>query len=144
METIDRARFEHRLLELFRSHVIAVLPRRPVDRHILFKSAILMFGAETTLDETAVNAALARWQATTGVGLDYVTWRRHLVDAGYLLRDRARTRYCPARPPEELSGIRFAPDVDGVDVPAVVEAARSEAVRRKREHLSAPQEGAEG
>ena len=131
-ETIDRARFERRLLELLRAR--SGWPRRPVDRQILLKSAILALGPARELDETAVNEAIMRWQVATGVGLDYVTWRRYLVDAGYLTRDRARTVYAPATPPEELSGVRFSPDVHEVDVPALLRQDRDAIAKRKDEH----------
>ena len=127
MQSIDRERFERRLLELLRAK--SGFPRKPVDRHILLKSAALMLGVGG--DEAAVNAAIMRWQALTGAGLDYVTWRRYLVDWGYLARDRARTAYAPAVPP----GVSFAPEVAGVDIPRLIAAGRAETERRRQEFL---------
>jgi hypothetical protein len=82
-----------------------------------------------------VNAALLRWQAALAIGLDYVSWRRLLVDAGYLCRDRARTAYSVAQPTEETTGIRFTPDIEEIIPMQVVEDFRREAAAKREEYL---------
>lgn len=82
--------------------------------------------------ETEVNASLLRWVAVTGLATDYVTWRRYLVDSGWLVRDRARSWYRKATPDPSTTGVAFATEVDGLDVPGIFHEARVAAEARKR------------
>jgi hypothetical protein len=126
---VKAPQFARRLFELTRG-LGAGLPRMGEDRHILWKSAVLMIPAGEH-PEVEINRCLMRWLAVTQLATDYVSWRRYLVDAGYLTRDRARTLYRVSSPAPETTGVRFEPDVDGVDVEtAIAEGRRAEAAKK--------------
>jgi hypothetical protein len=90
---------------------------------------------ETPLDQTVVDARLAHWIDTSGIKeLDYVTLRRHLVDAGYLARRADGTHYrVVAEPPGRP---RCEAGVADLDLQGVLRARREEVARRKAEYLA--------
>lgn len=130
MVVVAAPRFTRRLLELTRGGG-AGNTRRQDDRQILLKSASLMI-PDGEQPETEVNTCLLRWVAVTGLRTDYVTWRRYLVDAGWLVRDRARSWYRKANPDPAVTGVTFEPEVDALDIPAVFQVARAAEGERKR------------
>jgi hypothetical protein len=133
VEEVDADRFTSRLGKLFMCN-LSGMPRRNVDRQILLKSAALSIGPLATPNEAQVDAVLQQWRSAMRLQLDHVAWRRQLVDAGYLQRDRARTAYAVSQPPEETTGVRFAPDVEEVVVVEVVDRVRREAGSRRMEY----------
>jgi hypothetical protein len=133
VQEVDADRFTRRLGQLSMSN-LSGMPRRNVDRQILLKSAALSIGALATGDEAEVDAALLKWRNALRLQLDHVAWRRQLVDAGYLQRDRARTAYSVSQPSDETMGVRFAPDVEEVVVLEVVDRIRREAESRRMEY----------
>src|SRR3990172_293110 len=129
MVVVTASPFARRLLDLTRGGG-AGPSRRAEDRHLLFKSAALMIPSGEHA-ETEVNACLMRWLAATRLVTDYVSWRRYLVDAGYLIRDRARSHYQLPTPDPEATGVRFEPEVNAIDVESVMaEGRRAEDARR--------------
>jgi hypothetical protein len=106
-------------------------PRNHRDRAILFQSVLRMLPGEELLDAATVGAGLQRWisEVAPHMGVDHVTLRRMLVDAGYLARDDAGSWYrtCPGG-----SGrFTFGPGVEEVDPAAVIHEARSRAQARR-------------
>ena len=130
--TVDE--FKQRLEALCLSAGGRGLPRRRRDWDILFKSITLALEAGRDYSEKEVNQVVEEWLAGIGqaIEIDYVTLRRHLVDAGYLVRDLAGTSY---RLGLEVITELFEPATDAVDPAAVVEEARSRKEQRKRQYL---------
>jgi hypothetical protein len=129
MPHLSESQFVHRFVSL----VLAGrdYPRRPEDQHILLLSAVLAFDPLKTYTEGEVNETLRRWVHRFGenLGLDHVTLRRYLVDAGYLQRDSAGSTY-RARP--EAGFYTFDASITALDLDLVLEEARQERARRKQ------------
>lgn len=129
MPHLSEAQFVHRFVSL----VLAGrdYPRRPEDQHILLLSAVLACDPLKTYTEGEVNEILRRWVSRFGenLGLDHVTLRRYLVDAGYLQRDSAGSAY-RVRP--EAGFYTFDPSITALDLDLVLEEARQERARRKQ------------
>ncbi|NIM95815.1 MAG: DUF2087 domain-containing protein [Anaerolineales bacterium] len=71
------------------------LPKKRIDRHIIFISATLTLEPDHEYSESEINDELRKWAALFGdcFSLDYVMMRRYLVDEGYLHRDTAGKSY---------------------------------------------------
>jgi hypothetical protein len=94
-----------------------------------------MLSVSQPYSEQAVNEALKEWisKVGTGFGVDHVTLRRYLVDAGYLHRDAYGTSYQVQ--PNGRDEVVFEPEVGQVDPVAVVRKARQQAAARKRARM---------
>jgi hypothetical protein len=70
-------------------------PRRPADAALLVRIAATRLAPGRDYREAEVNAALREWLATFSDehGIDHVTLRRELVDAGFLARDKSGALY---------------------------------------------------
>jgi hypothetical protein len=134
MSKINAAEFKQRLEALLLSPGGRGLPRKRRDWDILFKSIMLALEAGRDYSEKEINQVVEEWLDGIGqaIEIDYVTLRRHLVDAGYLVRDLAGTSY---RVGLEAMAELFEPATDTVDPAAVVEEARSRKEQRKRQYL---------
>ena len=134
MPKITADEFRQRLEALLLSPGGRGLPRKRRDWDILFKSIALALESGRDYSEKEVNQVVVEWLAGIGqaIEIDYVTLRRHLVDAGYLVRDLAGTSY---RVGLEAMAELFEPATDAVDPAAVVEEARSRKEQRKRQYL---------
>ena len=95
MSKITADEFKQRLEALLLSPGGRGLPRKRRDWDILFKSITLALEAGRDYSEKEVNQIVEEWLDGIGqaIEIDYVTLRRHLVDAGYLIRDLAGTSY---------------------------------------------------
>ncbi len=111
------------------------LPKKRRDQQILFKSIMLLLDPATEYTETELNQRLENWLAEVGqtVELDHVSLRRHLVDEGYLNRDKAGVTYRVSV--EGMAGL-FDPAIDKLDPAAVLEEARQRRELKKREYLN--------
>ena len=109
------------------------LPRSRPDQVLLFALAAGRFEAGRTYDEKGVNEVLRGWLegASVPYGVDHVTVRRCLVDARFLVRDKAGTGYevAPARIHEAI-----ADDVQELDPGRIIAEVRQLRAQRKREH----------
>ena len=133
METeITTGEFQRRIAALCLGGVGPSLPRRRRDRHILLKSVALLLGHGGSYTEARINAVLKAWLEAMGpsVRLDHVSLRRHLIDEGYVVRDRAGRTYevCPS---QASSGL-FEPALEHVDPLESVRTARAEREERRR------------
>jgi hypothetical protein len=126
---ISAEEFEKRLSALALSGVQFNLPRKQRDRHILFRSAAQALDADHQYSEPDLNAELALWLQGIGIGIDHVTLRRHLVDEGYLIRERDGSTYVTSL--EGGRAYEFESSVATVDSYAVVNNARLSAAQRK-------------
>jgi hypothetical protein len=131
---ISIVEFKERLTLLCLSGGGRGFPRKPLDRHILFKSVTLMLKSHRTYTETKVNESLTQWLTLVGqaIELDHVSLRRDLVDAGYLIRDAAGSSY---RVDSEQVSELFEVGVEGIDPVAVLEDSARKTEARKREYL---------
>jgi hypothetical protein len=134
VKPISIAEFQDRLAVLCPG-MSGGLPRRQRDRHIVFRSIVQMLSVSQPYSEQAVNEALKEWisKVGTGFGVDHVTLRRYLVDAGYLHRDAYGTSYQVQ--PNGRDEVAFESEVGQVDPVDVVRKARQQAAARKRARM---------
>ncbi|MCB1693456.1 MAG: DUF2087 domain-containing protein [Pseudomonadales bacterium] len=128
----DKQQVERVFARLFNGGLIERVPKRADDAQVfLALAAASLPGAAHA--ETEVNLHLAAWleDIVTPVSMDYVTVRRALVDAQFLLRDVSGHRYSPNF--RKISSVltEEAMQVRPVDVMIQVHAER-EARRRAR------------
>ncbi len=110
------------------------LPKKPLDRHILFISSILKLEPGRRYSESELNDGLRTWSSRFGgpFGLDHVTLRRYLVDEKYLARDPAGGTYELA-----ASGLpyTFDPAIRALDLDQLVSAAKQARELKKQQYL---------
>ena len=137
-QTVTREYFIKRVADLCLRSGMSGLPKDDLDRHILYKSAVLAFDPDTVLTEKEVTARLETWVHTISQikNIDGVTLRRYLIDTGYLTRSKDGTQYRVARPGPQPPF--YEAGVDAVDVGEVIASARAEIERRKQAYLSKP------
>jgi hypothetical protein len=104
------------------------LPVRPHDLKVLLTLAAAQFEPGRRYSEPQVNDRLQEWLEPfcSPFGVDHVTVRRCLVDAGLLARDKAGATYELAR---KLSPLKVEPA-------AVMAEIQRERQTRKRAHLA--------
>jgi hypothetical protein len=111
------------------------LPKDIRDQHILMKSIILTLEPSMSFTELDINKHIINWidNFCQIQGLDQVTLRRRLIDAGYLTRtkDGATYQVSASGPHNQY----FDESVEQVDIAAEIGKARQEIGRRKREYL---------
>jgi hypothetical protein len=109
------------------------IPKKQLDRHILFISAILGLDSSRQYSEKELNEPLHAWTTRFGanVGLDHVTLRRLLVDEGYLNRDAAGSFY--ALKATDLP-YTFDPGIESLDLGELIYAAKRAREERKLLH----------
>jgi hypothetical protein len=135
-QTVTREYFIKRVAELCLRSGMSGLPKDDLDRHILYKSAVLTFDPQAVFTEKEVTARLGTWIDTLCQikNIDGVTLRRYLIDTGYLTRSKDGSQYRVAHPGPQPSF--FDESIDSVDVPEVIDSARAEIERRKQAYLS--------
>ncbi len=123
MTHITDAQFRDRFVALYFSG--QDLPKKPLDRQIVFISALLKLESGRTYSESELNAELQRWVLAFGrrYSLDHVTLRRYLIDERYLIRDSAGGAYQLAdltSAPTTFDGTLFNLDLDALIAEAKV------------------------
>lgn len=133
---ITAPEFKRRLVALLGSGGGPWLPRRPRDRHILFRCATRDLAPDRSLSEREVNGLLEAWLQSVGrpLEIDRVALRRELVDAGYLERDTAGREYRVRR--EGGGAVAFLTEVEAVDPEETLTAARIRTEERRRRALA--------
>ena len=135
MNPIPCDQFKKRLVDLCARSGLSVLPRKYRDRQILLKSIVLTLSTEEEYTEREINEKLRLWLRNIGrcLDLDHVTLRRHLVDEGYLERDKDGSRYrvCVSG----QSRTMFEPAVEDIDVYEVVRVGEELIEQRKQDYL---------
>ena len=132
VNTVTANEFEERLALLCLRG--SGFPKRPRDRHILYRSVIQTLDTTTPYSEQQLNMALQNWLSEIGgvLDTDHVTLRRYLVDEGYLVRDAKGSAY--SANPVGRRIVEFEETVAALDPFALVKAAKERAAARKREH----------
>jgi hypothetical protein len=69
------------------------IPRHPQRRDILLAIFCMRMRRRYPYTESELNELLADAIADVNADVDHVTWRRFLIDLGFVKRDRAGTRY---------------------------------------------------
>jgi hypothetical protein len=137
-ELIGRESFTNRLIALCVRSAVRTLPRKPSDRAILLRSIVQGLEPGRVYGEAWINERIQAWRAGVAPSLDtdHVTLRRELVDARFLGRDANGAGYWLALRPG--AAVEFAPEIEGLDVRGLVEAARQRAAARSRAHRRPP------
>jgi hypothetical protein len=107
------------------------LPVRRGDLELLLALAAPRFEAGRTYAEGEVNDVLRGWLATfcAPFGIDHVTFRRCMVDAGILQRDRAGSVY-------RIDPARIEPGYASVDLAELLAEVAADRAARKRAHAA--------
>jgi hypothetical protein len=110
------------------------LPRRHLDRHVLFISAILQLDFERQYSEFELNDQLRTWINSfgTNLGVDHATLRRFLVDERYMKRDVAGSSY--ALNPTDLP-YTYDRSIESIDLSELVNEAKRAKEERKQLHM---------
>ena len=139
-QTVTRDYFVKRVVQLCLRSGLSDLPKDELDRHILYKSALLAFARDAVYTEKEVTARLDSW--VSGIcqikNMDGVTLRRYLIDTGYLTRSKDGAQYRVARPGPQPPYYDAA--IDSLDMVEVIDNARAEIERRKQAYLRKTQE----
>jgi hypothetical protein len=134
-QPITREYFIKRLTDLCLRSGLSGFPTDVTAQHILLKSAVITFGNGNGFTEQAVNEKLKLWiqEIVHLKSMDHSTLRRMLVDAGYFTRNKDGSSYqvVSAAPQPGF----FEDSVDQIDIAAVLQNAREEIARRKKEYL---------
>src|SRR5688500_19161570 len=107
---------------------LTALPVRPHDLKVLLKLAAAQFEPGRKYSEPQVNDRLQEWLQPfcSPFGVDHVTLRRCLVDAGLLVRDKAGATY-------ELAARRRSPRMD-VEPGQIMADVQLDTAQRQRTH----------
>lgn len=137
-ETISTDQFTERLEAICLRGGVREWPRKPLDQHVLLKSATFGLEPDRDYSEAEINERLAPWCKNVGRNMiiDHAVLRRYLADAGYLTRDAAGTTY---RLNVEKAREQFDPAVETINPAAVLEDARRRNEERKRKYLARQQ-----
>lgn len=139
-QTVTRDYFVKRVVQLCLRSGLADLPKNELDRHILYKSAVLGFDPHAIFTEKEVTSQLETWvhDVSQIKIMDGVTLRRYLIDTGYLTRSKDGSEYRVAHPGPQPPF--YDADIDSVDVVEEIDNARAEIERRKQAYLRKNQE----
>lgn len=134
-QPVTKDYFIKRIGDLCLKSGLAGFPKDMTDQHILLKSAIIMIGQSGSFTEQEINEKLETWvrHISQNKGIDRVTLRRRLVDTGYLVRSKDGASYRIASPGSQPRS--FEPAIEQMDILRIIEAAREEIARRKREYI---------
>lgn len=131
---ITKDYFTKRLADLCLKSGLKGFPKDQTDQQILLKSAMLIIGQSGSFTEQEINEKLDTWVHICQIkGIDRVTLRRRLVDTGHLIRSKDGASYQIATPGPEPH--LFEDAINQLDIGRVIENAREEIARRKREYL---------
>jgi hypothetical protein len=134
-EKIYVDQFKKRLIDLLVRSRQEMLPKKFEDRQIILKSVAMFLEQGRDYGEREINAAIQGWLMTVGrdMRVDVFSIRRELVDRKYLVRDKRGMCYRVWT--EGYGQSLFEPEVDAVDVMAVIEEGRVEIETRKQAFL---------
>jgi hypothetical protein len=130
-QSISSEEFRKRIAQLCLTAHTTELPRRLRDRHILLKALSLRFDSGRIYTEAEVNRVIETWLSEVGQSLeiDHVTFRRSLIDEGYLRRDSNGCSY----EIDHFADMQFTfdDDVAAIDAQVIVHEAAEEIARRR-------------
>ncbi|MFW6097614.1 MAG: DUF2087 domain-containing protein [Chloroflexota bacterium] len=141
--TISTDQFRERIEAICLRGGVREWPRKPLDQHVLLKSAIFGLEPHREYSEAEINERLAPWcdDVARNMYVDHAVLRRYLVDAGYLIRDAAGAGY---RLNEEKTDPQFDPAVATIDPAVVLQDARRRNEERKRKYLAQQEQADDG
>ncbi len=135
LHEIDGEEYKKRLVNLFLRSGLWGFPNDGLNRQVLLRSAIVGLDPDVSYSEHEINDKLKAWVERVGsiLGIDHVTMRRYLVDYRYLVRQADGSCYQLG----DMKGIpyRFKPEIDTIDIPELLHAARLEIENRKQAHV---------
>jgi hypothetical protein len=110
------------------------LPKKPIDRHIVYISAVISLQSDRKYTERELNEELQKWTLLFGerYNLDHVTLRRYLIDERYLQRDAAGGSYELATADRAYT---FDRSLVGLDLAALIDAAKQDREMKRLQHL---------
>lgn len=133
---ITKQYFEKKLIALCLRSGMSAFPTNQENQNVLFKSAVLSMDISRTYTDKEINQRLEYWldNICPLETVDFITLRRWLVDAGYLTRNKEGSCYqiSPSAPEAQY----FEDAIEEIDVEEVLNTAREEINRRKREHMN--------
>ncbi len=135
MSAADTATLEQLLRRIARSGLPRI-PKKQKDARILMALSLQPLDPEGIFDEADIDAHLRQWLAGLGGSqpvVDHVTWRRGLVDFGFLRRATDGAIY---RIKDDCLNTVLALDAQGVDPLAIVAGARKVAQQRNHKFTS--------
>jgi hypothetical protein len=137
MSHITKSQFSDRFVSLILDG--RDLPKKSLDRHILFISSILKIDPQRQYSESELNDVLRIWTTRFGAnfGLDHVTLRRFLIDEKYIKRDDAGMSYEleTTDPP-----YTFDQTIESVDLEELINEARREREKKKQQYMKDPKQ----
>jgi hypothetical protein len=131
MDIVGVEDFKNRLTQLGLRSGATGLPRKRVDRQILFQSVVLTLSPDAEYTEKEIDAALEAWleDVAPSIDIDHVALRRYLVDDEFLGRAPDGSAYSVLAPGSRR--IRFAPEVKTIDVREVIADAKRQRAEQK-------------
>ena len=133
MTQITASQFKNRFVSLILGG--RDLPKKRIDRHILFISSTLKLAADRQYTESELNDELRKWTTLFGSNfyLDHVSLRRFLVDEQYIKRDTAGGSYHLATTNLPYT---FDRSIETLDLEELINEARTARELKKRQYLS--------
>lgn len=112
------------------------IPKRPEDRQLLAASVASRIEPGRVYNEREIGLVLQGWCNSFGwrFAVDHVELRRMLVDMGLVRRNAAGSQYEVSA---EANAALYDPAIRELDLEQVVQEARDERERKKREFLKA-------
>ena len=137
MPHITSSQFTERFVSLVLNG--QAIPKKQLDRHVLFISAILKLDFARQYSEFELNEELRTWITRFGKNLsvDHATLRRFLVDERYMKRDAAGSSYVL-----NTTNLPYTYDrsIESIDLFELVSEGRRAKEERKRLHMREPQQ----
>jgi hypothetical protein len=132
MPHITSSQFAERFVSLVLNG--QALPKKHLDRHVLFISAILKLDLARQYSEFELNEELRAWITSFGMNLDmdHATLRRFLVDERYMKRDAAGSSYVLN---ETDLPYTYDRSIESIDLFDLVNEARRAKEERKQLHM---------
>ena len=137
---LTRKQVERSLRRLLSHGLLDALPKREEDRRMLYALGAWRIHEAGADQEPAINTELEQWlgKFCFAVNVDHVTFRREMVDAGFIGRSDDGSRYWINDQQVHRTVAADALDVDPGDVMVDETAAREE---RKRRYLQPSNRG---
>jgi hypothetical protein len=132
---ISKSEAERTLARMMKSGVIERMPRSPAETKILLALAASFLLPRHKHTENEINEQLSYWLEgfTCPIGIDHVTFRRYLVDFGFLDRDMEGSSYIVNG---AVAASVLAPDARTIDPKEIFRQAQDERAARKRAHAN--------
>lgn len=134
-QLVKKEYFIKRLVDLCLRSGLSGFPVDAGAQNILLKSSVLTLNKSTLYTEKEINNKLEYWinNICQLKGIDQVTLRRMLVDSGYLMRNNDGSAYQVSQ--TGFQSYVYDEAVELLNIEEVLQNAREEIARRKKEYL---------